>query len=1304
MSSNPRPSTIARGRPRWVLAVSATAMAFVMLAPAAAPVRAAVGLGVAGVDCGYDEATNTLRPIVAIERSSLADPTDSRASVALRLFDTDQPAVQLAQLATGVTDDGVEANGAFNVPLGSARSFTPEGGAVFGDGDLGGAALIADHGYQLVARVFDFSSVEELVVDVGTCQTSPEDVSIDTDEDGLTDDEEINVYGTDPLLKDTDGDELQDGHEVLGYDANADEIVDVDLPAIGTDPRRTDILVEIDSMVGDHSDGPFPESILIVQQSFANSPWVNYDGSTGINLHVDFGSTAPLLGGGTWGSLSGANAVAHVDVLGSQGGADYSWTDFNTIETANLAPARRELFHYNLWAHGLPPIPGQGAPLGRSRTIPSSAFVVALGAWTRTPGSDAAIFMHELGHNLGLMHGGFENQNGKPNYPSVMNYLYTTTGALVGGHNVVDYSRSALPALAESSLDEGAGLVAAGYGARWVGPGGVALVDADGGAVDWDNDGIIEPAVAVDLNAGAGDNPGLSLIQGHDDWSALVFDGGAVGDFAGTNVPPTSTPADDEPTVEQQEGLPPWPDSNVSPQAQDQVTSVDVGEAVDITLDAFDDDGDPLTYAIVAGPTHGSLDVCSTGSCIYTPDAGFVGTDTFTWTANDGVSDSNVATFTIIVSAVTLTTVGNDAAGAAALAAAMVREPAQLTGAAFVTVPASGTPHGTSVALDDFPTNGSTFAVLTSGDASLADDANTSPGSGVDLNGPNVRGDSDFDVTVLRLDLMAPAGANCLRLDLAFYSEEYPEFVGSYNDAFIAELDGSTWSTSGQDITAPDNFAFDATGDVISVNSSGATSMSAADAAGTTYDGATVLLRAGTQVAPGSHSLYLSIFDQGDGILDSAVFLDHVRFVTVQDPSVDCAEGAEIPTNDPPVAVDDATSTAFETPINVAVLGNDSDPDGDALTVTNASDPTNGTTSINPDGTVHYTPDAGFSGSDTFTYEISDGHGGTDTATVTVTVEPDNANPPPTSNAGADKGGTEGSAISLDGTVTNEPGTDTVSQTWSYALGGGTDAGMTCAFANASAVDTTITCTDDGAVSVKLTVSDGINPPVEDTAVLTIANADPAVSITSPSDGSTVNVGATVNVTAAWGDAGSNDSHTCSIDWGDGTITTGALTATTCSGGHAYASIGAPAVGVTITDDDGGSAFDEILLVVAEGGTKVTGGGWIARADGKLRFGLVADPAGGTAEGEIQVRWGTHRFHGTTVSGLTASRPSASWSGVGRYDGSDGYSYEVTVVDNGSGGGRSRTPDTFAIVIRDGGGTIVFNASGPLGGGNIKIH
>jgi len=240
---------------------------------------------------------------------------------------------------------------------------------------------------------------------------------------------------------------------------------------------------------------------------------------------------------------------------------------------------------------------------------------------------------------------------------------------------------------------------------------------------------------------------------------------------------------------------------------------------------------------------------------------------------------------------------------------------------------------------------------------------------------------------------------------------------------------------------------------------------------------------------------------------------------------------------------------------------------------------------------------------------------------------------------------------------------------------------------------------------VKLTVSDGVNTPAtEDTATVTIANANPTVSISSPADTSTVNVGATVNLVATWADPGSNDTHTCSIDWGDGSTTTGTLTATTCTGSHTYAAIGVPTITVTITDDDGGTDSDQIMLTVAETGTKVTGGGWIRLGDAKLRFGLVAHPAGAGAKGEIQVRWGTHRFHGKTVSGLVVTKPQASWSGTGRYAGVDGYTYVVTVVDNGNGGGKTKTRDTFAIVIRDGGGTIVFSTSGPLGGGNIKIH
>jgi hypothetical protein len=88
--------------------------------------------------------------------------------------------------------------------------------------------------------------------------------------------------------------------------------------------------------------------------------------------------------------------------------------------------------------------------------------------------------------------------------------------------------------------------------------------------------------------------------------------------------------------------------------------------------------------------------------------------------------------------------------------------------------------------------------------------------------------------------------------------------------------------------------------------------------------------------------------------------------------------------NCPPVAVDDTATTVNGFPTTINVLANDSDPDGDPLTVTGVTDPPNGTAVNNGDGTVTYTPDCGFFGIDTFDYTISDGQGGSDTGTVTV--------------------------------------------------------------------------------------------------------------------------------------------------------------------------------------------------------------------------------------------------------------------------------------------------------------------------------
>ncbi|MFW9835408.1 MAG: NosD domain-containing protein, partial [Candidatus Thorarchaeota archaeon] len=94
-----------------------------------------------------------------------------------------------------------------------------------------------------------------------------------------------------------------------------------------------------------------------------------------------------------------------------------------------------------------------------------------------------------------------------------------------------------------------------------------------------------------------------------------------------------------------------------------------------------------------------------------------------------------------------------------------------------------------------------------------------------------------------------------------------------------------------------------------------------------------------------------------------------------------------VPVNDDPVAVDDAATTDEDVPITIDVLVNDSDIEGDALTIDSVGSPSHGTAVIDA-GMITYTPSADFNGIDTFSYTVSDGNGGTDTAIVTITVTP----------------------------------------------------------------------------------------------------------------------------------------------------------------------------------------------------------------------------------------------------------------------------------------------------------------------------
>jgi len=100
------------------------------------------------------------------------------------------------------------------------------------------------------------------------------------------------------------------------------------------------------------------------------------------------------------------------------------------------------------------------------------------------------------------------------------------------------------------------------------------------------------------------------------------------------------------------------------------------------------------------------------------------------------------------------------------------------------------------------------------------------------------------------------------------------------------------------------------------------------------------------------------------------------------------------PVNDAPVAAANASATLEAAAVTIDVLANDSDVDGDPLTVSAVTQGTNGLVVINLDDTVTYTPNAGFTGTDTFTYTANDGTADSNAATVTVTVNPDVNIPP----------------------------------------------------------------------------------------------------------------------------------------------------------------------------------------------------------------------------------------------------------------------------------------------------------------------
>jgi len=314
--------------------------------------------------------------------------------------------------------------------------------------------------------------------------------------------------------KDSDGDGFLDDWEINGYDHNKDGVIDVPLHQLGFDPMKKDIAVAYAWMERGlnelKSHRPKQKVLDFITTSFKNSPVTNPDGTTGVKLH--------------WRDLGG---VPHDHDLNPV------WQEFDLLMDPLLTDAERVVYHRGLLGHGY----NGGGSSGLSRGIPASDFIETLGVFPTNPGTTyqrVGTIMHELGHNLGLRHGGVDHTGYKPNHLSVMNYLHQLDWIPRKDKPFLDYERFELSDLNESDLEESAGLTNNNsldfrkYGTRWYVPNGTLFEIGRNAnfAIDWDQSGNITNGVSLDSN---GDNATSILRAGHSEWDNIVYNGGSIG-------------------------------------------------------------------------------------------------------------------------------------------------------------------------------------------------------------------------------------------------------------------------------------------------------------------------------------------------------------------------------------------------------------------------------------------------------------------------------------------------------------------------------------------------------------------------------------------------------------------------------------------------------------------------------------------------------------------------------------------------------------------------------------------------------